>query len=101
MEENLMDGGKSDGGQVDGGQTDGGKSDGWGKIDGWRIKMMEDESDGGQKWWRILHQFGPPISFVLSSGNMQPSWENLLAGWPNMTLQPIVLKIYIMIHGAL
>ncbi len=34
-------------------------------------------------------------------GNMQPLWENLLAGWPNMKLQPIFLKIYIMIPGAL
>ena len=32
---------------------------------------------------------------------MQPRWENLLAGWPNMKLQPIFLKIYMMIHGAL
>ncbi len=31
MEENLMDGGKSDA---------------RGKIDGWRMKVMEDESDG-------------------------------------------------------
>ncbi len=38
-----MDGGKSDGGKVDGGPTDGGKSDGWGKIEGWRIKLMDDQ----------------------------------------------------------
>ena len=28
-------------------KTDGGKSDGGGKTDGWRIKVMEDEIDGG------------------------------------------------------
>ena len=47
-------------------KTDEGKSDGRGKIDGWRMKVVEDKIDGGL----VLHRFGPPslwsfISLIL------------------------------------
>ncbi len=38
-------------------QIDGGKSDGW------RTKVMEDETDGGPKWWEDQPDGGPSITF--------------------------------------